>query len=275
MPITQAIVLGVVQGLAEFLPISSSAHLILVPWLFGWEDPGLAFDVALHWGTLVAVLVVFWRDWIRLIRAGAQSILDRRIGQDPDRRLFWALVVSSVPAAVAGKLLNEWAKDALRAPLLIAVTMSVMGIALGLADRYGAKRRGEGDMRIPEALGIGVAQAFALVPGVSRSGSTITVGLLFGFTRDSVARFSFLMSTPIIFGAGVLEFPAMLREMREGTSNVSVAALTAGLIASAVVGVIVIRWLLAWLRTRTYDVFVVYRLLVAVLIVALWLSGKR
>lgn len=275
MPIVQAIVLGIVQGLAEFLPISSSAHLILVPWLFGWEDPGLAFDVALHWGTLVAVLVVFWRDWIRLIRAGARSILERRIGDDPDRRLFWALVVSSIPAAVVGKLLNTWAEETLRAPLLIAATMAVMGIALGLSDRYGSKRLTEGDMRIPEAVGIGVAQAFALVPGVSRSGSTISVGLVFGFTREAIARFSFLMSTPIIFGAGVLKLPKMLREMHAGTSHVSVAALVAGLVASAVVGVIVIRWLLAWVRTRTYDVFVVYRLLVAVLIVVLWMSGKR
>jgi len=275
MSVAQAIVLGIVQGLAEFLPISSSAHLILVPWFFGWEDPGLAFDVALHWGTLVAVLVVFWKDWIRLIRAGAFSILDRRIGDDRDRRLFWALVVSSIPAALAGKLLNEWAKDALRAPLLIAAMMAVMGLALGLADRYGAKRKNEGDVELPEAFGIGVAQAFALVPGVSRSGSTISVGLVFGVTREAIARFSFLMSTPIIFGAGVLEFPGMLREMRAGTSPVGVPALLAGLVASAVVGVVVIRWLLAWLRTRTYDVFVVYRLLVAVLIVVAWLAGKR
>ena len=122
MPVVQAIVLGVVQGLSEFLPISSSAHLILVPWLFGWQDPGLAFDVALHWGTLVAVLAVFWRDWIRLIRAAALSILDRRIGEDPDRRLFWALFVSSIPAAIAGKLLNEWAEETLRQPLLIIGT---------------------------------------------------------------------------------------------------------------------------------------------------------
>jgi undecaprenyl-diphosphatase len=275
MPVAQAIVLGVVQGLAEFLPISSSAHLILVPWLFGWEDPGLPFDVALHWGTLFAVLVVFWRDWIRLIHAGAMSVFERRIGADPDRRLFWALVVSSVPAAIAGKLLNEWAKDALRAPLLIAFAMAVMGVVLGIADRYGSKRKNEGDVTMPEAFGIGVAQALALVPGVSRSGSTITVGLIFGVTREAVARFSFLMSTPIIFGAGVLEFPEMMREMRAGTSPVGVPALLAGLAASAIVGVLVIRWLLAWLRTRTYDVFVAYRLLVAVLIVVVWLAGKR
>ncbi len=275
MSVLQAIALGIVQGLSEFLPISSSAHLILVPWLFGWQDPGLAFDVALHWGTLLAVLVVFWRDWIRLIRAGAASILDRRIGDDSDRRLFWALVVSSIPAAVVGKLFHESVEETVRSPLIIAGTMSVMAIVLWLADRHGAKSRPEGDMRIPEALGIGVAQAFALVPGVSRSGSTISVGLFLGFTREQIARFSFLMSTPIIFGAGVLKFPQMLREVHAGTGQVGPAALLGGLIASAVVGVLVIRWLLAWLRMRTYNVFVVYRLLVAVLIVVLWLSGKR
>ena len=275
MSVAQAIVLGIVQGLAEFLPISSSAHLILVPWLFGWDDPGLAFDVALHWGTLFAVLAVFWRDWLRLLRAAALSIVQRRIGDDPDRRLFWALVVSSIPAAVLGKLLNEWAEETLRQPLLIAATMSVMGIVLGIADRSGEKRRSEGDMRMPEAVGIGVAQAFALVPGVSRSGSTISVGLVFGFTREAIARFGFLRSTPIIFGAGVLKFPKMLREMHAGTSHVGAAELIAGLLASAVVGVVVIRWLLHWLRTRTYSVFVLYRLVVAVLIVVLWLSGKR
>ncbi|HYV67981.1 MAG TPA: undecaprenyl-diphosphatase UppP [Myxococcales bacterium] len=275
MSVAQAIVLGIVQGLSEFLPISSSAHLILVPWLFGWQDPGLAFDVALHWGTLVAVLFVFWRDWIRLIRAGALSVLERRIGDDPDRRLFWALFVSSIPAAIVGKLFNEWAEETLRAPLLIAGTMSVMAVLLWLADKYGRKARTEGEMRLPEAVGIGVAQALALVPGVSRSGSTISVGLAYGFTRESIARFSFLMSTPIIFGAGVLKFPKMLREMHAGTSHVGYAELAAGLLASAIVGVIVIRWLLSWLRTRTYDVFVVYRLLVAVLIVLLWLSGRR
>ena len=275
MPISQAIVLVVVQGLSEFLPISSSAHLILVPWLFGWQDPGLAFDVALHWGTLVAVLVVFWRDWIRLIRAGAASVLERRIGADPERRLFWALFLSSIPAAVVGKLFNEWAEETLRQPLLIAGTMSVMAVVLWITDRYGRKTRTEGDMRMPEAVGIGVAQAFALVPGVSRSGSTISVGLAYGFTREAIARFSFLMSTPIIFGAGVLKFPKMLREMHAGSSHIGLAELIAGLVASAVVGVIVIRWLLAWLRTRTYDVFVVYRLVVAVLIVVLWLSGRR
>jgi undecaprenyl-diphosphatase len=275
MPVHQAIVLGIVQGLAEFLPISSSAHLILVPWLFGWDDPGLAFDVALHWGTLFAVLFVFWRDWVRLIGAGLRSLRDRNFTGTSDRKVFWALVVASIPAALAGKLLGNWAEEELRAPLLIAATMSVMGIVLWLADRAGAKNRLEDQITQPEAFGIGVAQAFALVPGVSRSGSTISVGLLLGYTREAIARFSFLMSTPIIFGAGLLKFPKMLQEMREGSSAVSWGGLAAGCIASAIVGAFVIRWLLAYLRTRTYAVFVWYRLLVAALIVVLWASGKR
>ena len=130
MPIHQAIILGIVQGLAEFLPISSSAHLILVPWVLGWDDPGLAFDVALHWGTLFAVLFVFWRDWIRLIGAGLRSLGDRRFLETSDRRLFWSLVVASIPGAIVGKLLGDKAEDTLRSPLLIALTMSVMRVLL-------------------------------------------------------------------------------------------------------------------------------------------------
>jgi undecaprenyl-diphosphatase len=275
MPVHQTIVLGIVQGLAEFLPISSSAHLVLVPWLCGWDDPGLAFDVALHWGTLFAVLIVFWRDWIRLIRAGFASLRDRNFTGTADRRLFWALVLSAVPAAVVGKLLNDWAEETLRSPVLIAATMSVMGIVLWLADRAGRKDKLEEQMAQPEAFGIGVAQAFALVPGVSRSGSTISLGLVLGYTREAIARFSFLMSTPIIFGAGVLKFPKMIREMHEGSSAVTWGGLAAGCIASAIVGAVVIRWLLAYLRTRTYAIFAWYRLLIAALIVLLLASGKR
>jgi undecaprenyl-diphosphatase len=275
MPIHQAIVLGIVQGLAEFLPISSSAHLILVPWVLGWDDPGLAFDVALHWGTLFAVLIVFWRDWIRLIGAGVRSIGDRRFLDTADRRLFWGLVVASIPGAIVGKLLGDKAEETLRSPLLIAVTMSVMGVLLWVADRVGKKDKLAEQMTVPQALGIGVAQAFALLPGVSRSGSTITVGLAMGYTREAIARFSFLMSTPIIFGAGLLKFPKMLREMHSGASPLGWDGLAAGCIAAAIVGALVIRWLLAYLRTRTFAVFAIYRLVVAAGILVLWFSGKR
>ena len=270
MPIHQAIVLGIVQGLAEFLPISSSAHLALIPWAFGWEDPGLSFDVALHWGTLAAILAVFWRDWIRLLRAG---LLNR--GDPVDRRLFWALVVSSVPGAIAGKLLDKWAEENLRAPLLIACTLAVMGVVLWVADRVGEKTRKLDQMTIGKALSIGVAQAAALVPGVSRSGVTISLGLFENFTRDEIARFSFLMSTPIIFGAGLVKLPKMIHEMRSGTGFVTWAALWTGFFAAAIVGVAVIRWMLDYLRRRTYAVFAWYRIALAAGIVALWLSGRR
>ena len=270
MPVWQAVVYGVVQGLAEFLPISSSAHLTLLPWAMGWDDPGLSFDVALHWGTLAAVLAVFWRDWIRLISAG----LFRR-GDPRDVRLFWGLIVSAVPAAVLGRLLDRWAESNLRAPLLIAATLAVLGLILWAADRIGSKQLDLGAMTVPRALSIGVAQAAALVPGVSRSGATISLGLFENFTREEIARFSFLMSTPIIFGAGLLKLPHMLRDMRHGDGSLTWTALLAGFVASAVVGTGVIRWMLDYLRRRTYAVFAWYRLALAAAVVVLWMSGKR
>ncbi len=270
MPIWQAVILGVIQGLAEFLPISSSAHLIVVPWLFGWQDDGgVAFDVALHWGTLVAVLVVFWRDWLRLFAAVFKK------GDDPDKRLFWALVIASVPGAILGKLLNKLAEEGLRQPLLIACTMTVMGVLLWWADRVGKKNIDIHGVTYPRAAAIGVAQAAALVPGVSRSGATITAGLFFGFDRESIARFSFLMSTPIIFGAGLVKIPELLHRIKAHETGVSGAAVIAGVLAAAVTGVFAIRFMLAWLRTRTYGVFAIYRLLVAAIIVAAWVAGKR
>jgi len=255
-----------VQGLAEFLPISSNAHLTLLPWALRWTDPGLAFDVALHWGTLAAVLAVFWKDWIRLIAAG----LFRR-GEARDARLFWCLVVSAIPGAVLGKLLDRWAEANLRAPLLIAATLACMGVLLWVADRVGRKSRDLGEMTLGRAFSLGVAQAAALVPGVSRSGATITVGLFEDFKREEIARFSFLMSTPIIFGAGLLKLPHMIHEMRAGTSEVTWAGLAAGFLAAAVVGTFVIRWMLDYLRRRTYLVFAVYRIALAAGVVLLWL----
>ena len=270
MPIWQAVIYGIVQGLAEFLPISSSAHLTLLPWAMGWDDPGLAFDVALHWGTLAAILVVFWRDWIRLVSAG----LLRR-GDARQARLFWALVVSSIPGAIAGKLLDKWAESNLRAPLLIATTLAVMGVILWIADRVGTKQLELGAMTLPRALSIGVAQAAALVPGVSRSGVTISLGLFENFSREEIARFSFLMSTPIIFGAGLVKLPHMVRDMRQGGEGLTWAAVIAGFVAAAVVGTAVIRWMLDYLRRRTYAAFAIYRLALAAAVVVVWLSGKR
>jgi undecaprenyl-diphosphatase len=277
MPITifQALVYGIVQGLAEFLPISSSAHLTLLPWILGWQDPGLAFDVALHWGTLVAVLAVFWRDWLELIQAGLASVRERSLAGDPKRHLFWALALATVPGAVIGKLLQHKAEDAFRSPLLIAVTLGVMGVVLAVADSVGKKSRDMQEMTFGQAVAIGLAQACALVPGVSRSGATISLGLFFGYTRESIARFSFLMSAPIIFGAGLVKLPALVHALRgqgEEAALVTPAGLAVAMLASAIVGTLVIRWLLDFLRTRGYALFAVYRVLAALAVVALWLA---
>ncbi len=273
MPVWQAVVLGIVQGLGEFLPISSSAHLILVPWMFGWADPGLAFDVALHWGTLVAVLFVFWRDWLVLAKAGLASLVERKVAGDPQRQLFWALVIATIPGAIIGKLLAHKAEDAFRSPLLIAGTMTAMGAFLWYADVRGHKKRQMEQMGFGEAAMIGVAQACALIPGVSRSGATISLGLLFGFTREGIARFSFLMSTPIIFGAGLLKAPALIHALQghpaAGEPAITVAALLAGMAAAAIVGTLVITWILKFLQTDGYRIFAFYRFAVALLVLLL------
>jgi undecaprenyl-diphosphatase len=199
----QAIVLALVQGLTEILPISSSGHLILVPWLFGWPDQGLAFDVAMHMGTLAALLWYFRADVALYLRAFGRSLATRRV--DDEARVAWALVVGTVPAAIAGLLIEDLASGALRSATVVATTTVVYALALGAADLIGAKRRDERSVGLRDALLIGCAQALALVPGTSRSGVTITAGLLLGLDRRGAARFSFLLSLPITAAAGLLE----------------------------------------------------------------------
>jgi undecaprenyl-diphosphatase len=262
MTVTQAIVLGVVQGLGEFLPISSSGHLVLFPWLLGWQDPGLAFDIALHMGTLAALLAYFGRDFARLARAGVASLLDRRIAGDPERRLAWGIALASAPAAAAGLLLERYAETALRSPVLIAVTLIVVGLLLLGVDRVRPSRRGLADLTLLDQLLIGCAQACALVPGVSRSGATITAGRALGVSRDAAARFSFLLSAPITLGAGIVKVDDMLAIGID-------APFVAGVVASGVVGYLAIRYLLAYVRTRSYGVFVYYRVALGLVILAL------
>jgi undecaprenyl-diphosphatase len=265
----QAIVLGIVQGLGEFLPISSSAHLVVTPWLLGWPDPGLAFDVALHVGTLAAVLYAFAGDWARIIMAAFQGLFRGRPFEG-DARMLWLLALASVPGGIAGLALEDYADTTFRSPLLIAATMAGVGTVLLLADRRAA-RLADGavthdalHVTTRDALLIGCAQAFAIVPGVSRSGSTISMALFLGYRREEAARFSFLLATPITLGAALHKVPHLL-----GASSGHIVLL--GIVVSAVVGLLAIRVLLAYVRTRDYRPFVYYRWAFAAMLVTVYL----
>ncbi len=262
MSTLHALVLGVLQGLGEFLPISSSGHLIVVPWLVGWADSGLAFDVALHLGTLVAVALAFWRDWLRLARGGARGLLSGRPLADPDVRMLLYLALATVPGALAGLLLDKWAETVFRAPGLVALMMALMGAVLWAADR----RAGTGPaadgltVSLRDALLIGFAQALAIVPGTSRSGATISAALFLGHRREAAARFSFLLALPITAGAALVKVPALVR------SGADTTPVLVGMAAAAVSGLFAIRLLLGYVRTRTYVPFALYRFAFATLV---------
>jgi undecaprenyl-diphosphatase len=271
MDLFRAIVLGIVQGLSEFLPISSSGHLILLPALFRWPDQGLSFDVGLHAGTLLALLIYFWRDWVRMIRAGFADLFAHGFSFPSyqfDSQLLWLLALGSVPAAVAGVLFNSWLEDNVRQPWLIAITLAVVGTIMLIADRRGANRRLLTDVGVLDAILIGACQAIALVPGVSRSGATISAGLFRDLTRDAAARFAFLLGTPAFVGALLLKGNDL-----SGISGREAIDLSVGFFCSFVVGLAVIHLLLRWLRTRSILPFVYYRYGVAAL--TLVIAGIR
>lgn len=254
MTVFQALILGILQGLAEFLPISSSAHLALAPWILHWPDPGLAFDVALHFGTLLAVLWYFRAEWVRLIVAAKDIVVRRRVDTDEQRRVLF-LIVATIPGGIAGLAFEKQAEHAFRDPRLVAIALIVLGILLWAADRFAARNRTLAGMSWSDALLIGVAQMFAIIPGVSRSGSTITAGRGLRFAREDAAVFSFLMSMPIIAAAAILKMPEAVRE--QGFS----APMITGVLASAVSGWIAITVLLRIVATRSYGVFAVYRII--------------
>jgi undecaprenyl-diphosphatase len=275
----QAAIIGLLQGLTEFIPVSSSAHLELAPWIFGWESDeligSLAFDVFLHLGTLVALLAHFGRDWLRYLGALLASLRERRIGDDPDRRLAWLLLLATIPAALIGFGLEGFIeetfhRDSDAARAAIAGFLVIGAVVLWLADRFGRRRRELGDVTTPAALTIGVSQALALLPGISRSGATITAGLALGLTREAAARFSFLLATPITLGAGLYGSRRLLTEAHTGTEWLAIAV---GFTVAAASGMLAIGFLLSWLRTRSVAVFSLYRIGLAILVVVLVLVG--
>ncbi|MDA8078380.1 MAG: undecaprenyl-diphosphate phosphatase [Nitrospiraceae bacterium] len=248
--------MGIVQGLTEFLPVSSTAHLILFPWFFGWkgELDSLTFDVALHAGTLIALLICFWRDWIEMLFSR--------------RRLLFLIIIATVPAGVLGKLFNDMIEERLRSPYIISASLVVIGIFMLLAET-GRKRRSLDGLAIGDAVSIGLSQAVALIPGVSRSGITIASGLLRGFDRESAARFSFLLSTPVIAGAVLLH----MKKMLSSPVQHDLRLFSVGVISSAVTGFIAIKFLLGFLRRHGLHAFAYYRFaLAAVILTALWLK---
>jgi undecaprenyl-diphosphatase len=270
--VLQAIVIGVVQGLTEFLPISSSAHLILLPQLLGWDDDFLnspAFVVMLHLGTLSALLLYFWRDLWRYFVAALAALRDRRVGNDPDRKLALLLAASVIPAAIIGVLLEDFIDTFFRDELWVVPGLLVIGaLILYVADHSARHTREMANLRVRDALAIGLAQALALFPGISRSGVTIAAGLFLGLKREAAARFAFLMGTPIIAGAGLWK----MRELFDGSATgFDPLVLAAGMIAAALSGVAAIALLLRYLTSHNTDIFVAYRLVAAALFTGLLL----
>ncbi len=267
MSLTQVVVLAILQGITEFLPISSSAHLALAPWLFGWKDQGLTFDIALHIGTLAAVGLYFFRDWVQLV---AQAFGVRH-GRDPElaanRRLLWLLAAATVPAAVAGYFLKETVETTLRSPVVMGVMLIAIGGVMAVAERVGRRLRGIARITLGDAMIIGGAQALALVPGTSRSGITISAGLFRGLDRAAAARFSFLLSTPVVAAAAA---KAMLDLVEQGGVPAQLASHFAlGVVLSAVTGCLAISLLLRFLRNHGLYVFIYYRIAFGALVLAL------
>jgi undecaprenyl-diphosphatase len=274
----QAIVLGIVQGLTEFAPVSSSGHLILVPWLFHWpiltnETLNKTFDVALHIGTFVGAVAYFWRDIVKYLKAWGHSIRRRTI-EGVDERMAWFLVIGTIPGALAGALFEDTIEKKLGQPYLIAIMLVAFGIILYVVDRRAKQTRGFEDLRFGDAIFIGLAQAVALQPGVSRSGVTITAARGVGVKREVAARFSFLLSLPIIGGAGVFKGAKLLT----GAEHIPPGfgpAFAWGMVASAVSGFLVIWGLLSYLRRRDFAPFVLYRLAAAGVVLGIIAAGVR
>jgi undecaprenyl-diphosphatase len=261
MSVFEAAVLGIIQGLTEFLPVSSSAHLSLTPWILGWEEPGLAFDVALHIGTLAAVLWYFRKDWIALTQAAVRIVSTRRIDTEDSRRLR-LLVIGTIPGAAIGYLLQKQAETVFRTPALTATTLIVMGIILWLVDSRSRSDRHLTDMSVRDAVLIGLAQAAAIVPGVSRSGATMTAGRALGYDRGGAATFSFLMSMPITAAAAALKAP-------EALNAPDLTPVIVGMIAAAVSGWVAIAVLLRFVRRSSFGIFAAYRVALGFAVLAL------
>lgn len=259
----EAFILGLVQGLGEFLPISSSAHLVIMPWLVDFSDPGLSFTVALHLGTLFAVLFYFWQDWIKIFFGSFSYLRTRDRSQRQPFLLLFYLIVATVPAAIGGIFLDDWAETVFRSPLLVAVNMALLGGVLLFVDKKNAGTLAMEGINLRSAILIGLSQTLALVPGVSRSGITITAGLILGLTRTEAARFSFLLSTPIIIGACVFKYQYFLQVFDDPQALFGIAV-------AGITGFLSIKYLLKLVAHFTYSIFCYYRFFFALLVLLVY-----
>jgi len=263
MDILHAIILGAVQGITEFLPVSSSGHLVLAPWLLGWEYQGISFDTAVHVGTLLGVVGYFWQEWRSMIGSLKQGYRKDHFEQ----KLLFFIILATVPGAVAGYLLKDYAEGIFRSPEIVAVSLILFSFVMFAGEKFGKKTKNLGHLNLQKAFLVGLFQALAIIPGISRSGATISAGLLLGLSRAEAAKFSFLIAAPIIFGAGLFKFPDMLRE------GVSVEFFV-GVVVSALSGYFAIKFLFKFLEKASYMGFVWYRIILGLAIFALIFAGK-
>lgn len=254
MTLFQAVVLGIVQGLTEFIPISSSGHLLLISWVLGWSPPSLIFDVAVHWGTVISVLAVFWHDWLDLIQGGFRALKERKLSDPSARLLFW-VIVTAIPAMIIGFLFEDVFKRAFEAPLATSFFLLITAALLVSGDILARANDDLSGFDPPDSLIIGLAQAIAILPGISRSGATIAAGRWQGLSREAAARFSFLLATPTILGAALYK---MTQTAVEGTLVAQIPVLAGGLLTATVVGYVCIRWLMRYLREGALWPFAVY-----------------
>ena len=272
MPLFQAVVLALVQALTEFLPVSSTAHLIIFPWLAGWPDPGLAFDVALHAGTLLALVLYFFKDWLTLLLCGLGLQYPAAAPAEEithNRKMFWYLIIGTMPAGLAGVLFHHQIEEKLRQPMIIGVSLVLIALLMWWADSKKDLTRIEAESNLGDALTIGTAQALALWPGVSRSGITITAGLFRRLTREAATRFSFILSVPAIAGAVVMELPKLIKMHKAGGLDLPLSTLVVSILVSGIAGYFVIAFFLRYLQTRTLKPFVYYRLVFGIIVLVL------
>ncbi len=263
MQIYQSIILGIVQGLTELLPISSSAHLLLIPWFFKWQIPE-SFDVALHFGTLLAIGIFFFKDWIKLIVGGYKTAIKKE--KNPDGRLFWYIVAATIPGGIIGFILDKYAEGVLSKPLIIAIALIVMGIILYIVDKKAKNETDYENLSFKQTFLIGVSQALAFIPGVSRSGVTMTTGRLLGVKREAAAKYTFMLSAPIVLAATLFKLKDFIEYFTVATTT-GIIAFILGVLVSFIVGIFVIKFLLEYLKKGSFKIFAIYRIIIGVVVI--------